>query len=418
MGIRKQVFVWTAVLAVLLALLSGPGGAASKTGDVQILTTGIQSLADGDPSKAREEAVSDALRQAVAQAYAGVVSPRVFAANLEFLHARILPAAEEFIVTYRVLGEVTHQDTCLVGVEARVHTGMLEQVLTEAGILKSDTDRPGILLLIAEQTTREPLARYWWGNHPEPYFSHAEIRIAENLMEKRYQVLGTGPERPDPRAYGIRFQSIYDTVAAVDLARELGADLVVLGRAGASESINRMGDERVFDGVIHLDVLDAATGEVVASVDHEAAAKADADRPGDIHAIDLAAGAAADNLTERLDAVWAQKQRKETTFEVRIEGNNFLPRFIALKKQFAEIREIENVQPREIGSDQAVMEMVYKGSPERFAHRVMLKTFDGFGIEIVELTDTLVRIRFIDGVSTYETGESAQPGPGSEKTHE
>jgi hypothetical protein len=64
------------------------------------------------------------------------------------------------------------------------------------------------------------------------------------------------------------------------------------------------------------------------------------------------------------------------------------------------------------------MEMVYKGSPERFAQRIMLTTFDGFGIEIVELTDTLVRIRFIDGVNTYETGTSTVPESDSEKTHE
>jgi hypothetical protein len=415
MGFRKKAFVWTTILALLLP---GQAGAASNAGDLKILTTGVRSLADEDTSTAREKAVSAALTQAVAQAYARTVSPRVFAANLEFLHTRILPAAEDFIVTYRVLAEVTRQDTVLVGVESRVHTGMLEQVLAEAGILEPDADRPGILLLIAEQTSREPLVRYWWGNHPEPYFSHAEIRITDKLLEKRFHVLGTGPERPDPRAYGIRFQSIYDPAAAVDLAKEMGADLVVLGRAGASESINRMGGEKIFDGVIHLEVLDAATGESVASVDHQAAAKADTDQPGDIRAIDLAAGAAAEDLTVRLDAVWAQKQRKETTFDVRIEGNGFLPRFIALKKRFAEIREIENVQPREIGSDQAVMEMVYKGSPERFAQRIMLTTFDGFGIEIVELTDTLVGIRFIDGVNTYETGTSTVPESDSEKTHE
>jgi len=415
MGIRKQAVIQAVILAILLL---GPGGAVSETGDIRVLTTGTQSIAGGDAPAARQKAVSAALEQAVVQAVAQVMSPREFAANLEFLHTRILPAAEDYIVTYRVLGEITRKDMFLVGVESRVHAGMLEQTLAEAGILKAETNGPRVLLLIAEQTSQEPLPRYWWGNHPEPYASHAEIRIADRMKQKRFTVTELGSERPDPRVHGIRFQSIYDPEAAVDLAEAMDADLVVLGRAGATESINRMGDEKIFDGVVRLEVFDVNTGESVAGCEHQAAAKADDDLPGDVRAIVRAADAAAADLALQLDEAWSRKQRKETTFDVWIEGNHFLPRFIALKKRFAEIREIENVQPKEIGSDQAVMEMVYKGSPERFAQRIMLKKFDGFGIELVESTSTLVRLRFIDGTGTRETEGATVPDSNNEKTFE
>jgi hypothetical protein len=415
MGIRKQAVIQAVILAVLLL---GPGGAVSETGDIRVLTTGTQSISGGDAPAARQKAVSAALQQAVVQAFAQAMSPREFAANLEFLHTRILPAAEDYIVTYRVLGEGTLKDTYLVGVESRVHAGMLEQTLAEAGIVKTDTSAPRVLLLIAEQTSQEPLPRYWWGNHPEPYSSHAEIRIAERMVQKRFNVIEMGAERPDPRVHGIRFKAIYDSEAAVDLAKALNADLVVLGRAGATESINRMGDVKIFDGVVRLDVFDAVTGQPVAGCEHQASANAGDSLPGDVRAIVLAADAAAADLVSQLDEIWSRKQRKETTFDVWIEGNQFLPRFIALKKGFDDIREIENVQPREIGSDQAVLEMVYKGRPEQFVQRIMLKKFDGFGVEVVESTDTLVRLRFIDGVNTYETGNPAVPVSNSEKTHD
>lgn len=400
MNIRKQGVVRAGILAVMLLLMSGPG--VSSAAELQILTTGVQSISGGDASKARQEAVSKALQQAVVQAFAQMVSPRVFAANLTFLHVRILPEAENYIVTFRVLGEMTHQDDFLVGVETRVHSGMLEQTLMEAGILKADTDRPRILLLIAEQTPRDLLPRYWWGNNPEPYQSHAETRIADVLAKKGFSMAAPGPERPDPQAHGIRFQSIYDSGAAVDLATALGADLVLLGRAGAGESPNRMGDEKVFEAVIRLDVLDAATGEPVAGCEHQASARASEDRPGDVQAIVQAADLAAADLAAQIDDAWTRKQREETAFDVRIEGAEFLPRFIALKKRFSEIRDIENVQPREIGSDQAVLEMVYKGGPDDFARRIMLTAFDGFGIEIIEVSDTLVSIRFVDDSTILE----------------
>ncbi len=154
--------------------------------------------------------------------------------------------------------------------------------------------------------------------------------------------------------------------------------------------------------MVSLDVLDVATGESVAGCEHQASAKAEVGRPGDVLAIVQAADLAAADLAAKIDRAWTQKQRKERAFNVRIEGNEFLPRFISLKKRFAEIREIENVQPREIGSDQAVLDMVYKGSPDDFAQRIMFTAFDEFGIEIIEVSESLVNIRFVDDSTILE----------------
>jgi alpha-D-ribose 1-methylphosphonate 5-triphosphate synthase subunit PhnG len=412
MGIRKQAAVWAAIFAILFP---GPGGAAATTDEIQILTTGVQSIAGEKIPEARQAAVSEALKQAVTQAFARVVPPRTFADNLEFLYSRILPSAEDYISTFRVLGEATYNDTYLVGVESRVQSGLLAQVLAKAGIFDADADRPRILLLIAEQTVSDLLPRYWWGNNPEPYHSHAEIQIADQMTQNGFNVVALGEHRPDPRDYGIQFRSIYDTGAAVDLAQELDADLVMLGRAGATESGNSMDDETVFDAVVRLTMLDATTGKPVADGEHQAAAKASADQSGDVRAIARAVDLAYADLSAQLDQSWARKQREPVTFTVRIQGNQFLPRFIALEKRFAEMTGIQNVVPREIGSDQAVLEMVYEGSTEQFARHIMRKTFDGFAIEIAELTETDVRIRFIDETNTGEPGESPIPRADNEK---
>jgi alpha-D-ribose 1-methylphosphonate 5-triphosphate synthase subunit PhnG len=412
MGIRKQAAVWAAIFAILFP---GPGGAAATTDEIQILTTGVQSIAGEKIPEARQAAVSEALKQAVTQAFARVVPPRTFADNLEFLYSRILPSAEDYISTFRVLGEATYNDTYLVGVESRVQSGLLAQVLAKAGIFDADADRPRILLLIAEQTVSDLLPRYWWGNNPEPYHSHAEIQIADQMTQNGFNVVALGEHRPDPRDYGIQFRSIYDTGAAVDLAQELDADLVMLGRAGATESGNSMDDETVFDAVVRLTMLDATTGKPVADGEHQAAAKASADQSGDVRAIARAVDLAYADLSAQLDQSWARKQREPVTFTVRIQGNQFLPRFIALEKRFAEMTGIQNVVPREIGSDQAVLEMVYEGSTQQFARHIMRKTFDGFAIEIAELTETDVRIRFIDETNTGEPGESPIPRADNEK---
>jgi hypothetical protein len=179
-----------------------------------------------------------------------------------------------------------------------------------------------------------------------------------------------------------------------------------------------MENEKIFEGIVRLNAFDVTTGESVAGCEHQIGAKAGDNQTGDVQAIVQAADLAAADLTVQIDRFWTQKQRKKTTFDVRIEGDQLIPRFIALKKRFAEIPEIENVQPREIGSDQAILEMVYQGGPDQFVDRIMLKTFDGFGIEVVELTDTRVSLRFVEGPVTRGIEESAVPDSNNEKTSE
>jgi hypothetical protein len=401
MGIKKQGVIWAAILVLSVSVWQETAVSAARTGTANFVTTGTRQISGGDISAARQSAVSAALAQAVTQAFARVVSPQVLAANLEFMYTRILPEAQDYVVTFRVLGEIEHKNQYLVGVESRINLDLLEQTLTDARIINIGTDRPMILFLIAEQTQQDLLPRYWWGNNPEPYVSHAEDRITQVMTQHRFKVAGMGADRPEPGFYGIRFQTIYDKAAAMDLAEWLNADLVVLGRAGATESINRMGEEKIFDGVIRLNVFDVKSRQQVAAVEKQAAAKTGPDQQGDVEAIVRAADLAAAELAETLDRFWTQNLRKETRFDVLIEGNGFLPRFIALKKRFAEIQEIENIQPKEVGSGHAVMELFYKGTPAHFADSIMLKTFDGFGIEIVEVTDTLVKIRFIDDTGRW-----------------
>ncbi|HKL00829.1 MAG TPA: hypothetical protein VJ943_11290 [Desulfotignum sp.] len=406
MKTKKQALVWAGIWFLAILLVLDTAFAARKTGLLTTVTTGNREIVAEDIPEARQAAVSDAMERAVVNAFASTVSPRVFAAHLDFLYDRILPAARDYVVTYRVLGEISHRNTYLVGVESKINLVQLEQVLTEAKILNVGTDMPTILLLIAEKGPKDLLPRYWWGNNPAPYISHAETRIMDILLDKRFHVAGMGPERPDTGFYEIHFPSIYDAGAAVDLAKKVHADLVVVGRASAAESANRMGEEKIFDADIRLTTYDVGSGQQVAACEKTAAAKSGPDQKGAVQAIEKVAGLGALELAEKLDRYWSGHLRKETHFDVAITGNGFLPRFLALKKRMGEIAEIENMQPKEMGSDRAVMELVYKGSPSHFADSIMLKTFEGFGVEIGEISDNLVKIRFIDKNRFFMTDDA------------
>ncbi|MCP4721950.1 MAG: hypothetical protein GY860_21015 [Desulfobacteraceae bacterium] len=408
MGTKRQAGIYmTAILLGLLLMLDT--ALATSANVLTGATTGQEKISNENIPRAKKKAVEQALEVAVQNAFASLVSRQVFGANIEFLYGRLLPRASDYVITYRVIGGVQHKGYYLVGVESKVNLELLEKHLTDARILNASTDKPVILFLIAEQAPGELLPRYWWGNNPEPYTSLSENIIIEQMAQHRFKIVDTGPDRPDPSLYNIHFTSIYDANAAMELGRALKADMVVLGKTYASESINRMGDEKIFDGVIELKVYDLGAGkEVIASVSR-AAAKSTMGQDGSIAAITQVSALAAQDLNQKIDNFWTKNLRRENLFDVTIAGENFLPRFIALKKRFKEIQDIENMQPKEIGTHKAVMEIVFKGSPEQFADAVMLKTFDGFGIEVGQVTEQMVSIGFIEKQDDLPRADD--PGP-------
>jgi len=385
------------LLAVFSALNILPAGVPdARSADVPTyMTTGKEKIKNQDLPGAKQKAVRQALERAVQNAFATLVSRDIFASNLEFLYDRLLPGAQDYVITYRVLDGIEHKGQYLVGVESKINLALVEKRLRNASILKTGEDKPVVLLLISEQSPDDLLPKYWWGNNPEPYTSLAETALKAQMTQNRI-LFALGSQYPDPLSYNVEFTTIQDVKAAMALGLALKADLVIIGRAIASEAANRMGDEKTFDADIDLTVYDLKSQTPVIQTHTSATTKSQMDSRGADQALTQAAQAAGQELGQKIDTFWSQALRKENQFDLTIEGDNFLTRFIALKRRIKDIRDIENMQPKEIGSSHAVMEIVFKGSPQQFADAVFLKTFEGFGLEIVEVTEEQVKIRFTE----------------------
>jgi hypothetical protein len=68
---------------------------------------------------------------------------------------------------------------------------------------------------------------------------------------------------------------------------------------------------------------------------------------------------------------------------------------------------IQDVKTKELGSDRAMVDIMFKGNAATLADRLMLKTFDAFGIEISEVTPSSMTLRFV-------TQKDVAPVPESE----
>ncbi|MDA3788357.1 MAG: hypothetical protein PF503_07660 [Desulfobacula sp.] len=394
--LKKTNYIGFLVLFISILFLSQPLSAANDSSILTGVTTGKRKIIKQALQQAKQNAVSDALRVAVQNAFAKVVSKQTLASNLDFFYNQVLSHASDYIITYQVLGGIENKGYYLVGVESKVDILKLEKTLTDARIINANKDKPVILFFIAEKTPSDLLPKYWWGKNPIPYQSLTEKIIIDKMIQDRFIITGNDRERPDPSFYNITFDSIYDVAAAKDLGKKMDADMIVFGKAVSAEATNIMGQEKTFNAQISLDGYNLETGEKVVTSQVQAVAKSDMDREGNIQALFKAASLSATDLSEKLDDYWTRYLRKENSFDVTIKGENFLPRFIALKQEFQQMPGIENMQPKEMGSDYAVMQIFYKGQSSQFADAVMLKTFDSFGLEFSDITDNLVTITFIE----------------------
>jgi hypothetical protein len=403
---NKKIAVSVIILFIGIIFMSKPSFAANRSEVFTGVTTARRMILNHKIQQAKQKAVSDALKVALQNAFATLVSSQVFASNLDYFYGQVLSHTSDYIITYRVLGGIENKGHYLVGVESKVDLKLLAKTLTNARILNANHDRPVILLFIVEKNSSDLLPRYWWGNNPIPYQSLTEQIIIDKMIQDRFIVTGNVGERPDPSFYNITFNSIYDIAAARDLGKEMKADMIVFGKAVSSEAINRMGGEKAFNAEINLEGYNLETGEKVVISQVQAVVKSDTEQEGNINAIIKAAHLSALDLIEKIDAYWTQNLRKEQAFDVRIEGNNFLSRFIALKQRFKQMPRIENMQPKEMGSNYAVMQVFYKGKSSQFANAVMLKTFESFGLEISDVIDDLVTIKFIEKEQSFLPDDS------------
>ncbi|MCK5098572.1 MAG: hypothetical protein KAR45_10750, partial [Desulfobacteraceae bacterium] len=87
--------------------------------------------------------------------------------------------------------------------------------------------------------------------------------------------------------------------------------------------------------------------------------------------------------------------KKEQNIETRIEGEDYLSSFILLRKALSDMQGVKSVQTKELGADQAIVNILFKGNAEKLAQALLLKTFNSFGIEIYNVKDKSFTIKFV-----------------------
>lgn len=389
-----RIGLWAMACLLLTSWFPAFASTAAKE-PVRVIGLGNRMIYKDNVSAAKNSAVSDALSMAVQQTLTGRLARADIAANLEVLYNGILDRPQDYIITYKVLAERRKADYYRVAVEATVNTSEMEKFLAENTVINQKNDNPSILLFISEQAPGEILPRYWWGKNPLPYTSVTEDALAEVLQKNGVQVLGYPSERPDPDAAGISFGFIHDSDAAVLLGAELKADIIVMGKAVIQQAQPGMDGQASYDARITLEAFSTETGDRIITIGQSGSAVNAVPGEGIRDALLSASSLTAADLMATIKTFWSENSRDEQTIETHIEGTDYLTSFIMLRKVLNAMNGIKDIQTKELGADHAIVDILYQGSARRLADALMLQTFDSFDIELFNITDTALAIRFV-----------------------
>ncbi len=354
-------------------------------------------------AKARDEAIADGMWNAIEQAVGLLIPPTSVVDHFQVLSDLVYSQAEGFLHDYRVLIESKSGKHYRVVVQATLPMKAVEDKLQDLGILVAHKDKglPSVLLLLSEQFVGEVSARHSWEDSPSSVAPLVIERTLSSYMRKKGFVLlepvsvlvPTQDAEPVPEHEAAELTD----EAALSLAEQVGAKVVVVGSASAQFSGNVLGtDMKSIEATLSARALRADSGLIIGSYDGTRAA-VDADETlAGTQALTLAASDLAKDISRQIVANWGKETSQSILVELVVKGIKEYADFVRFRSILRnEVRGVKNIYLRTIKAGEAKMDVDIKGSPRTLADELMLKSFKGFGINIFEVGQNGIRLELV-----------------------
>lgn len=382
---------------ILLILFLSFGNATAKALPTEVITIFGSSRIYTDIPSAKNAAVSDCLVSAVEIAVIRILPVSTLSANFEAISGVITGRSREFILDYKVLKEIKATSDYRVLVQATVSMEKLSAELAAAGIIATPSELPRMLFLVAEQQVDDLSYQYWWRRGKTLYTPEAAAGpIIQAFLDSGFNVIdhrAIPPEYLDTLEFD---RAILTDAEAAGMGAHFQAGMVVTGSAVVTEIPNRMGETiRTFSATVAIRAMAVDSGETIATLQISAVATHSDPGMGSRMALSDAGRQAGMELVSRILAQWQTTARTEAEITITLKGVDLLPNLVAFRNALKEIPGVSRHQSLEMAPRQAVLSVTYAGTPRELADAVLVRPFEGFGINIEELTDNHLHIMLI-----------------------
>ena len=397
MSINFFLFLKKTLFVILLTSLLLPVTAtAEKKLQISIVNViGTGRACSNNISKSRNQAIANSLISALDLVLSDMIARDLLIRNFKKLNTIFYQHTDQYITNYKVFAELSSGNRYMVMVQATVSTNKVKKKLADEGILLGKIQLPRILFLITEQNIYDTFPKYWWGNETLFLKLIGESVMAADMAEQGFYVINHAAGMPSHGEDAIHYPMNLNDIEAVKIGIRLKADIVILGSAVASKTINSMGSNiRAFKAIIDVRALRTDTGAEIAAIKKYAVAVNSDEIKGSGNALANAGKLVAEELSTQIIA--AMQDKKETEMiEILVQGTENLANFVIFRKALESMPNVTNVQIKEMKSDETTIMVLFQGSAKELADALMMKTFVMFGININELFDNYLKIKLI-----------------------
>ncbi len=381
---------------VLAGWLVGLEAAQARSGSKSVVVTGAGRMYKDNVAAARERAISMGLLAAVDRVVADHMSKEDRTRHFEVLSMTVYSDIRAYIQGYKVLTEARADKKYHVLIEAAVSDAKVGRQLAKAGLLQSKKRLPRILFLVAERDLGEGPPKFWWNENPLLASSTAATAMARKMAEQGFTVIDSNGANAKAAAAVFRYKPVLSDTEALAIGARLKAQVVVIGEAGVEMAPNEMSDgSRTFKGTVRARAVRLDVRSEIAVANQEFSAIHIDSAPGAAEALSGVGALAGETLSTLIADKWSRQAEKPAGLEMIVEGVANLKNFVLFRRTLKELPGVEGVQRKEMNLNEATLIVHCGEDAPTLAKRLMLKTFDSFGLHIYEVTESALKIKLI-----------------------
>lgn len=379
-------------ILVLALLVVTPVAWSQETKTVT--AEGVAAIQGGAQDMARDAALEDAQKRAVEQAIGILIDSQTQVENYQLISDKILSQTKGYITRYNIAGETVEGTLLRVRINAEVSLGKLTDDLSGIGILLGQMHKPRTMIMIAEQNIGHEWYAWWWGYHGQ----QTDIGVVENTFIDVFTQKGFEFIDHDAAEKNIKVTAAYKVQDLTpDQARTLGnqadAEVVIVGKAVAKLYGDIGGGMKSVQADLSARAIRTDTGQVLASATTHGAAVHITDETAGIEALKKAAKAAADQMADKILAVYSKEAGGTKSVNITVTGLN-KTQFVKFKDVLRnQVRGIKDLHERSFNGNTAKISVDCKGSAQSLSDELLLKDFGTFAVEVVGSTANSLELR-------------------------
>lgn len=363
------------VKILMVALLLA---AALPAGAETLLVLGRVPLGDNE-AQAKEKAVADALVRAVAQAAAATLDPATLRSNLAVMDQQVLKNAKRYITNYSLVASAPSGDEFLALVSVNIDDRSLTRSLIQAALKLPTSHMGSILVMVSEETAPGRPPVYWWSGLPGAPGAPAPVAKVINKLGIRI----VNPNMVKPLLTPDTHQPVLNEAQALEFAREVGAQVVILGSVRTFPMVTAQ--HLLPPPLVQLLALETNEGQVVAMEETDSPVYHVTPTPEDAtNVLDMVESSVL-NLMAKVAARLAEAGPTTKDLALKVTGVRSLSQLMRLENVLHSLTDlVEKVQRVSAGAGQAQFQLTLKGSPAQLTDQLMVQDYGDFLVNVVE----------------------------------